>query len=110
MRWVARYFYPVFINHGVQVYDFKTRFLHSKLSIVDDTFVVGSSNLDHRSFFTNLELDLYLQEDQSKKQMLQYAERVFEQSTMADLNEGDLSLRQRLVRWLVVLFEKRMAS
>ncbi len=44
---------------GVKIYFYKSRVLHSKLLIVDDKFfLLGSSNLDYRSFIHQYEINL----------------------------------------------------
>ena len=45
---------------GVGIYYYKPRMLHSKLLIVDNKFfILGSSNLDYRSFVHNFEINLF---------------------------------------------------
>ena len=56
-RWIAQALYSELLDSGVQIYEFTGSILHAKVMIIDDTFVVGSSNMNHRSFFQDLEID-----------------------------------------------------
>jgi len=43
---------------GLEIYYFEPKILHSKLLIVDDFFLLGSSNLDYRSFLHQFEVNI----------------------------------------------------
>jgi len=43
---------------GVKLYYYKKRVLHSKLMLVDNLFILGSSNLDYRSLIHQYEINL----------------------------------------------------
>ncbi len=54
-------YYDQLLENGIQLHLYRPRFLHAKLLTVDDTLaVVGSSNIDIRSFSLNAEASLLL--------------------------------------------------
>jgi cardiolipin synthase len=56
IQWATRHLYDRLLRRGIRVYERKHRMLHSKVMVVDDRSVVlGSCNLDPRSFWLNLE-------------------------------------------------------
>lgn len=57
---VIRNRYLGFLHRGgVEIYYYKQKMLHSKLLIIDgEFFLLGSSNLDYRSFLHNFELNI----------------------------------------------------
>lgn len=58
-RWVARAAYYSLINSGVRIFEYSPRFLHSKIMLIDKQWTtIGSTNIDYRSFFINLEINL----------------------------------------------------
>jgi len=60
-RYASRSVYGSLLRHGVRIFEIRGRFLHSKTLIVDDSMsIVGSANLDHRSFLHDLELSMVL--------------------------------------------------
>jgi cardiolipin synthase len=53
----ARSYVPELLAAGVKVYEYLPRFVHAKTIVVDDELaIVGSANLDNRSFRLNFEL------------------------------------------------------
>lgn len=55
--WAGRSFYAELLSAGVEVYEFDAGMLHSKIVTVDDRWcMVGSANMDVRSFRLNFEL------------------------------------------------------
>lgn len=57
----AQSFYPTLLEYGVRVHLHHPGLLHAKSLCVDESFaMVGSGNLDCRSFFLNFELSLLL--------------------------------------------------
>ncbi len=59
VRAAARSFYPELLMAGVRVFEFQPRMLHGKALLVDDDFaLIGSANVDPRSFFLNFELSV----------------------------------------------------
>lgn len=59
VRAVARSFYPDLLAAGVRVFEFQPRMLHGKALLVDEEIaIVGSANVDPRSFWLNFELSV----------------------------------------------------
>ncbi len=57
LRWIARLYYRYLLRAGVKVYEYLPEVLHAKISLIDNWGFVGSSNLNRRSSFLDLELD-----------------------------------------------------
>jgi len=53
------------INYGVKVYVMKNSFVHSKLVLTENSAVVGSINMDLRSFYQQFESAIYLNDQQT---------------------------------------------
>ena len=59
-RWAGQATYGSFLRAGVQIFEYEARVLHAKTAVVDDDWMtVGTANIDHLSFFTNLEVNLF---------------------------------------------------
>ncbi len=53
----ARSYFPDLLTVGVQILEYTPRFLHAKTCLVDDDLsIIGSANLDNRSFRLNFEV------------------------------------------------------
>jgi len=54
----ARYTYKNLLRRGVEIFEYQATKLHTKLVVLDDIVHIGSSNLDIRSIYLNLEMML----------------------------------------------------
>lgn len=75
-------FYLILIKHGISIYEYQPTMLHAKLLIIDDWYSIGSSNLNYRSLRHDLEVDVNVYEDNSKK--------VLEKQFLKDLETSKL--------------------
>ena len=53
-------YYSDLLGMGVRVFEYQRGILHAKLMLIDDECIIGSSNLNHRSYYHDLELDVVL--------------------------------------------------
>lgn len=59
-RWAAQAAYANLLEAGVRIYEYLPRMLHAKTAVVDGAVaIIGTANLDYRSFSVNLELNLF---------------------------------------------------
>ncbi len=58
--WVSTAFYRSALRAGARIWEYLPTILHAKTMIVDDWFSVGTTNLNHRSFIHDLELDVVI--------------------------------------------------
>lgn len=63
--WIVSSFQYGLLKAGIKVYEYLPSMIHTKLIIIDDWIVVGSSNLNHRSIFHDLEIDVVLSSKES---------------------------------------------
>jgi cardiolipin synthase len=83
------------LGAGVRVYRYKKGFIHAKVLLVDDLLaLVGSANLDMRSFFSNFELNALLFDERAIKRL----DDDFLQD-LKDSEELNLSRFKRRPRW-----------
>ena len=55
VRHASRRYYAKLLRHGVRVFEYQPRFLHTKLLLCDDWVSTGSSNIDRWNLSWNLE-------------------------------------------------------
>lgn len=60
MPLIARAYYRSLIKGGVHIFEYQPRFLHAKSMILDNAAIIGSSNLNRRSFLHDLEVDVLI--------------------------------------------------
>jgi cardiolipin synthase len=56
VQWAVRSYYPDLLNAGIRIFEFLPNVLHAKSVLIDDDLsIVGSANIDVRSFRLNFE-------------------------------------------------------
>ena len=70
----ARFTYNRLLKRGVEVFEYVPTKLHTKLVVLDDVVHVGSSNLDIRSLYLNMELMLRIEDAGFAQLMRNYFE------------------------------------
>ncbi|KZZ13905.1 hypothetical protein A3758_28475 [Oleiphilus sp. HI0118] len=103
MPWVAAYFYRVLLSAGAKIYEYTPAMLHAKTIVIDDWCTIGSSNLNHRSFRHDLEVDYIVQTDDARAQLLQDFESDIAQSTEQRLEDLGKKKTWRLLLGAVIL-------
>lgn len=70
VRKAGRSFYDLLLEAGVEIFEYQPKILHSKLMLIDNRWaVVGSANMDIRSFRLNFELNLMVHGARFAKQI-----------------------------------------
>ena len=72
VKWASLTFYKEMLASGIRIFEFKPNFLHAKTMIIDDWAIIGSSNLNNRSFMHDLELDAILHSEKAQKKLLEF--------------------------------------
>ncbi|EKE01062.1 MAG: hypothetical protein ACD_21C00227G0004 [uncultured bacterium] len=67
MPWASNAFYARLLKAGVRIFEYKPSMLHAKTLIIDDWMTIGSSNLNHRSLWHDLEVDVNVHLPKSKQ-------------------------------------------
>ena len=81
-------YYEELLEAGVQVHLYRTNFLHAKhLSIDDSVAMIGTSNLDIRSFALNAEVMLLIYDRDVTTRLIVEQERYFADSRLLTLDE-----------------------
>ena len=102
VQWMSLPLLRTLARGGVKVYIFSPRFSHQKLFIADEFMCIGSTNLNHRSFLHDLEMDVVITHDDNKRRLL--AGYSTDQSLSQPFDEGQWSRLPLLVRWMSSVF------
>jgi len=88
LPWLTSFtFYPKLRHAGVRVFRYQTGFMHQKVLLSDDALaVVGSINLDYRSFMLNFELSVGVFDPTFAHSVEQMFLKDFAESKPEDLN------------------------
>ncbi|MEK6676373.1 MAG: cardiolipin synthase [Planctomycetota bacterium] len=98
MRWAADAYLWQLLQHGIRIFRRPAPFAHTKLLMVDETWVLlGSANLDPRSFRLNFEFNIEVYDGRLAKYVCDRLERETSRLTPVTLEEMD---RRGLLRKL----------
>ena len=80
MTWASAAFYDKLLKSGVRIFEYTPSMLHAKSLILDDWFIIGSSNLNHRSLLHDFEVDVTIRSTEAKT--------ILEQQFLMDLSQA----------------------
>lgn len=67
--YLSRLYYSPLIKRCMKVYEYEHGILHSKTALIDSEGVIGSGNLNYRSFYHDLELNVIITDPKEVEQM-----------------------------------------
>jgi cardiolipin synthase len=97
-------YYSDLLKMGVRVYAYQKGILHAKLMLIDEQCIIGSSNLNHRSYYHDLELDVVINTNSAIDNINTYLSRDIEDSREIVLPNILGINRIRLLGWLPRIF------
>lgn len=97
-------FYGMLLKAGVEIYEWPYPILHAKTMAVDGRWlVVGSANMDSRSYFLNYEASLALSDTATARQAHEQFDKDLERAEKVTLDTWRArGAGQRLLEWLLV--------
>ncbi len=89
LPWLSSFtFYPAMLEAGVKIWRYQPGFMHQKVLLADtDLAIVGSVNLDYRSFMLNFELSAAVQDAEFASKVEKMFEADFARSKQEDLRK-----------------------
>lgn len=104
VRLVSRSYYAPLLKGGIEIYEMQGTILHAKVMLIDASWsIIGSANLDHRSFHRNFEVNLIVDSKSFGSQVDTMLARDLDLSRKVMLDEHE----QR--GWLIRLLERLVA-
>ena len=103
-RYASQNSWKALLEAGVKLYQYTPTMMHGKLMIVDGRLsIVGSGNMDDRSFFINDEVNLHVLSSSFAKEqhdMFQQDLKCCEEITLANLSGILAPLPHRILAWI----------
>lgn len=97
--YLSSHYYQGLLQLGIRLFETPKRVLHAKAALIDNTVIIGSSNLNNRSRQHDLELDLLLRNSETVVQLKNSMERL--QSEADELSQYSQPKRSPLLCSLV---------
>lgn len=84
----ARSYYSELLQHGVRIFLYEKGFVHAKTMLADDNLsIVGSANMDYRSFDLNFEVNAILYSEKITTQLKEAFEKDLKVSSEINANQ-----------------------
>jgi cardiolipin synthase A/B len=97
VQWAGRSYYPDLLGAGIRLFEFLPNVLHAKSVLIDDDLsIVGSANIDVRSFRLNFEASCLARSKPLNARLLELFERNLQQSR--EVTHDDIKKRSYLVQ------------
>ncbi len=105
--WLSRAFFVGLIDAGARVYEYTGTMMHAKTTVFDDIALVGSTNLNYRSFMHDLELDVVLDTEECVQALDECFRKDLSQSELVTRDVArNYSFAARLVTWCLFPFKR----
>jgi cardiolipin synthase len=101
--------YGGLLKAGAEIYEYETSMIHAKIAIIDGVWsVVGSTNLDNRSFGINDEVNLAILDSAVAEKLTRDFEGDAAQSKRVTLDEWEnRSVFERVLEWIGWILERQ---
>ncbi|MBN6060709.1 cardiolipin synthase [Aggregatibacter actinomycetemcomitans] len=106
VRWASRTFFDDLLAAGVKIYNFKKGLLHTKSMLIDNKLaLVGTVNMDMRSFLLNFEVTMVVEDPAFANEISLLHEGYINNSELPDHAKwANRSVYQRIIEKLFFLF------
>jgi cardiolipin synthase len=106
MPWVSTTYYLALLQSGVIIHEYLPRVFHAKNYIIDNWMLVGSSNLNHRSLFHDLEADVRITQEENQRLFLEEFRKDLSQSEVVTFEKfKKISWIRRMIAHFFLLFK-----
>ncbi|MDL4843206.1 cardiolipin synthase [Aquibacillus rhizosphaerae] len=86
-KYATRSYFTEMLDYGIDVYSYKKGFLHEKLIVIDEQFAtVGTANIDLRSLHLNFEINAFLFETDSIKDLVAHYKEDLQDSSRINIS------------------------
>lgn len=107
MPWVGAAFYYQLAKLGGKIYEYQPAMLHAKSLICDDWAIVGTTNLNHRSFMYDLEVDVVVSHEQNYNKLKQQFFKDCESARLITVQDWKMRpIWQRILGRFFLMFQK----
>jgi cardiolipin synthase len=101
-HYIQNFWFQDLIRLGAKIYLYQPSILHTKIYLFDETVQLGSTNLNHRSFMHDLEIDFQLNKTESIKTIESYLEDLLVNCKSVD--QQYLDQAPFWIQWLTRIF------
>lgn len=87
VKLLTNYNYGALLKEGVRIYEYTPGFIHAKQILTEDAAIVGTINMDYRSFYLHYENGIWMSGNQIQQDMREDFYSLFEESREISYDE-----------------------
>lgn len=95
---LTNYNYGRLLSEGVRIYEYTPGFIHAKQILTENAVIVGTINMDYRSFYLHYENGVWMSGDSVQRKVMNDFSNIFEESREISYEEW----RNRPRRWKLI--------
>ncbi len=89
IKWMTEYNYGIFLKNGIRIYEYLPGFVHSKVVMNEHAAIVGTINMDYRSFYLHYENGVWVYDEEFLQKVKNDFEKTFRQCKEITLREWE---------------------
>ena len=106
IKWMTEYHYGILLKNGIRIYEYLPGFIHSKVVMNEHCAVVGTINMDYRSFYLHYENGVWVYDEEFLKKVERDFVQTFEESREIAYEEWkDRPLKRRMIQQILHVFD-----
>lgn len=95
VKMMTEYNYGILLKHGIRIYEYTPGFVHSKVVMNEHCAIVGTINMDYRSFYLHFENGVWVYDEDFRRRVTEDFNKTFDQSREITYEEWDARPRKR---------------
>ncbi|MBO5486446.1 MAG: cardiolipin synthase, partial [Eubacterium sp.] len=80
VKLMTEYNYGILLKHGIRIFEYLPGFIHSKVVMNEHCAIVGTINMDYRSFYLHYENGVWIYDEEVRSAIVEDFEETFAQS------------------------------
>ncbi|MDO4168017.1 MAG: phospholipase D-like domain-containing protein, partial [Eubacteriales bacterium] len=105
VKLLTNYNYGTLLYEGVRIYEYTPGFIHAKQILTEDAAIVGTINMDYRSFYLHFENGVWMSGEQIQRTIREDFQKTFQESREITYEEWlNRPRRWKIIQPLLKLF------
>lgn len=106
IKWMTEYHYGILLKNGIRIYEYLPGFIHSKVVMNEHCAVVGTINMDYRSFYLHYENGIWVYDQEFLQKVERDFVQTFEESREITYGEWkDRPLKRKMIQQILHVFD-----
>jgi len=106
VKLMTEYNYGILLKNGVRIYEYLPGFIHSKVVMNEHCAIVGTINMDYRSFYLHYENGVWVYDEEFQKKIMKDFMQTFSESKEITYDEWlNRPVKRKIVQHILHVFD-----